>query len=572
MRSLESGRRWRRGRWLLWPLLGVVTFCLPSRAPSGEKGDASLPVVIHYSCKWNNWRRLDEPGGGRIAETGTMRVTVNGKVRRGKKRNLIFDPVDVSATCSYQNTGTDIYDGTKVWTETGGGTVPIRPGKQMGVSMDQGVMMLTVLRGLAGTLAAMQMAGQTPPMDRDAIMRLRNDPTEVYQLLLLVPVRTKVENHKRGTTTASGRAFSLSACQLYQHEDPMRGQRTWTSTCDMASGDRHAITLIDLPAVSAMSPKEGDGMVTEQISWRIGGIDYQVGITAPKLGENFVYSLWESGRCTVEAAAEASPSSYSDQIFPWQIDGIAGSKLTKFRLEDGKKKQEDPLTGPKVRFRFDKLPTDNREFGAKMISCDSASPVTVKIFYGRLFKDHKLNGVPVANWYYYWRQGCVPGLGKFQYIQSATDYGGFTAPDTLEISDMASGVEKAYTLLLRCRQPDGTWKFTGSMAFPTRKGCDLCHATILHELYHKRIYDLYVGKGDPDRDGDELPDWFETLGGRTFELDPDRPDTHGLRLQISSEYATYGDQELLCRIQEFNSSPNVSEDWSWLGKQSDPQQ
>ena len=106
------------------------------------------------------------------------------------------------------------------------------------------------------------------------------------------------------------------------------------------------------------------------------------------------------------------------------------------------------------------------------------------------------------------------------------------------------------------------------LQLPELKGVDLCHASVLHELKHKWVYDTLKGTG-ADRDGDDLPDRWEILTQPIYQFDPLDPDTHFLRFQLAPEYWSYGDEELLCREAELNHAAVHELDWARPGKQSE---
>jgi hypothetical protein len=273
--------------------------------------------------------------------------------------------------------------------------------------------------------------------------------------------------------------------------------------------------------------------------------DYKVKITKPKEDEQFVFSGNEE--LDVWSEAEADPEDRNDSIQPWSIDPIEGSEL---------KTEPDPPVGQTVLFRFSGLPDDNNQFGQKTIKADNARPVTIKAFFS---KRYEKEGKP--NWFRYWKQGAVPDMEDFEYDRTTSSYGYFRRPNTLALGRRASKTCPGITITIK--KPK--LKF---IIIPTLKGVDNCHSTVLHERMHKTIYEKYHLL--PDSDGDGLPDAYEILTYLDYGFDNKNPDTHDMK-RISPSYASYGDQEVLCREAELGHSAKHELDWAFPGKQSDPE-
>lgn len=297
----------------------------------------------------------------------------------------------------------------------------------------------------------------------------------------------------------------------------------------------------------------------------LGG--FKVRLKEPRPDDNFCYGDYEDDNLIIVATAEADPSAHNKRIKPWEIDKIPGSTLEIKVMENGREVDRDPVKGPKVKFRFKGLPADNSAFGKKTIRCEDADPVTVKIFFSKLSHDNP--GKREANWFFYWKQGCVPGLEQFKYRTPADNFGSFTPPNKLQITDKAAMSEGGYSITLFHR-PAGTpvpWK---TITWRSMKGIDLCHAVVLHEICHKSLYERQARNNAPDDDGDGLSNFYELFS--PYKLDMFDPDTHRLRRQIHACYAAYGDQELICRLEEKKYAPNANLDWAMPGKQSNPPQ
>ncbi len=300
------------------------------------------------------------------------------------------------------------------------------------------------------------------------------------------------------------------------------------------------------PAKLGITFPPGGKMPGASFKWnftKAGG--YKVKITKPKEDEQFVFS--DNEEVAVWTKAEADPESRNDSIRPWSIDPIKGSEL---------KIDPDPPVGQIVLFKYSGLPDDSNQFGQKTIRADNARPVTVKVFFPKAYKSR---GKP--NWFRYWKQGAVPDMDPFKYRPNIDSFGYFKPPNTLVLGDRASLKDKGLTITIR--KPK-----LKVIHIPELKGVDLCHAVVLHELMHKSIYDKYHGLEDSDGDG--LPDVYEILSYLDYGFDRTDPDTHDLK-RISSCYASYGDEELLCREAEKGNAAKHELDWAFPGKQSDPE-
>ena len=121
-----------------------------------------------------------------------------------------------------------------------------------------------------------------------------------------------------------------------------------------------------------------------------------------------------------------------------------------------------------------------------------------------------------------------------------------------------------------------------TLLFPRSTGIDTCARTVAHELRHKDIYDRYHAMIEQahsrtpagewsDFDFDGLPDIIEKFWEPELGISWCNPDTHNLKGHFREpDYATYGDQELLCWMAELGVKGNHEQDWAWPGKQSDP--
>ena len=118
--------------------------------------------------------------------------------------------------------------------------------------------------------------------------------------------------------------------------------------------------------------------------------------------------------------------------------------------------------------------------------------------------------------------------------------------------------------------------------FPRSTGIDTCARTVAHELRHKNIHDKFhalieqahstIPAGEwSDFDFDGLPDTIEKLWEPEIGISWYNPDTHNLKGYFRDpDYATYGDQELLCWLAELGVKGIHEQDWARPGKQSEP--
>jgi hypothetical protein len=332
------------------------------------------------------------------------------------------------------------------------------------------------------------------------------------------------------------------------------------------------------------------------IGWQIGESLFKTTLVKPAKDKNYVFGEEETDNCVIKAEAKADPVSFEEQITPWSIATVEGSEREIKKLKGGKEVDEKPVKGPQVLFRFKNLPAKNDSFGKKTITAKDADPVDVKLFFRK--KGHDNPGdTRQVNWYYYWKQGVVPELNRFTYNEGLNLAGQFTEPDTLEMGRYGGDTDGPYDLRLTLRRrtskedvADIGFRHPGTPTFntssnrksarggavtiihiPQTKGIDTCHASVVHELFHKWIYDNWVSNAEPDRDLDGIPDWAEKMYEGSLGLDYENPDTHDMVHQLgSAQYATYGDAELLCRLKELGLHLDGQNDWSSPGKQSDP--
>lgn len=166
----------------------------------------------------------------------------------------------------------------------------------------------------------------------------------------------------------------------------------------------------------------------------------------------------------------------------------------------------------------------------------------------------------VPNWYFYWSDGnVVDRLPQFNFDATDSSYGYYNSiTKELYVGSAAVTTDQTYNVSHK-------WE-TYTASFPGNQGIDLCAMTLVHELKHKSLAETlpnYNKSGQPnalDSDGDGLPDLYET--SLPYHLYITDSDTYNLA-SIDPSYASYGDEEFLCRKAEANP-PTVrhSQDWS----------
>jgi len=158
-------------------------------------------------------------------------------------------------------------------------------------------------------------------------------------------------------------------------------------------------------------------------------------------------------------------------------------------------------------------------------------------------------------WFVFWKDGVVvQGMGSCGYDQTL-DFGAWSSAGGLELGPLAptsnSGPENLVNMVGVPFVMTGTGKHLNCVA-----------ETMVHELYHKYVYETW--NGQPDTDGDELPNAEEPAPHRAyFQIsDPNDHNTFNYALYATSGYA---DQEVRCRIEEIGPNVNATypnKDWS----------
>ncbi len=309
------------------------------------------------------------------------------------------------------------------------------------------------------------------------------------------------------------------------------------------------------------SRPEGKG--TWRISYGVsfGAEHVTVRIVSPGPDSNHVFGSKVPAVLEIKAEAKVDPAKYEKEV-TWEVQDIQGSRKT-----------IKPEKGNKVTITFNKLPEKNDQFGLKKITAKvrgKQDQVTVKVFFAKDGRDNPEGKYP--NWFYYWRQGVVTGLERFQYERGGGSYDPKTGK--LVIGDEAASSLPGGTVPLKneVMKPDGKkCKVQGMIKIVQTEGADSVARVVTHELEHERLFKLTGGKRTGDQDQDGVPDAVE-LGelGSLFCLDPRNDNTHELK---KPKDGASGDDELLAMFAEAKESESKSrvkrdKDWASPGSQS----
>jgi hypothetical protein len=258
----------------------------------------------------------------------------------------------------------------------------------------------------------------------------------------------------------------------------------------------------------------------------------------------------------------------------FEMDGIGSSKMEwDPATPDGKPIVEAGFLQAKLKFTG--LPSKNDDFGKKkvqlLVDGKPTDAASVKVFFPKFAKNHPGGQSGDPNWFYYWKEGDVCGIG-------ANDvFDGSAQPNCLGYS--RPGRDYIVRLCaIAALQNQGPVTYSGAPAWGSAVVCGQgkgikCVAEILqHERHHLALYDAfraqnhwYGNAADPDgdlvsTDGEGITDGIKS--------DPNDPDTFNIKLSIP-DYATYGDDEIRCRKEELKHiiQYHVEKDWADPGCQ-----
>lgn len=192
-----------------------------------------------------------------------------------------------------------------------------------------------------------------------------------------------------------------------------------------------------------------------------------------------------------------------------------------------------------------------------------------------------------ANWWYYWKDGAVvDDMDRVKYLWEPGEFlVGVSSPhkttDFVGVSDHAlDPIEAWWGNIPLIVTNKNNQDIRVEIVAARLGGIYGVAETIAHEFKHVWIYQQwgkrigYTGPGHSDTDG--IPDVVEndrTPGsiGYTYEFSANDPDTFDVHLAFSGwgSYATYGDNEVLARVEGVNNPRNVNpdDDWSEGGAQ-----
>jgi hypothetical protein len=308
----------------------------------------------------------------------------------------------------------------------------------------------------------------------------------------------------------------------------------------------------------------------------------------------FVFDESGRGKFVFEAIAEVTPAKYAGRV-KWELDGVDFAKV-----------RMTPLKGSKVEITVRGLPVQNSDFGEKTLKASipgAHDTAQMRLFFPPAETNHPGEGKgETPNWHYYWRQGAVPHLDRFEYDpklckETKTVYGvADTQTGKLYICEKGADTYVGYRLRLRDKveytdiltgkTPPPVIRCSGKggvheIFFPKgTRGIETAARIVVHELKHLEVFNA-AGRGVNDRDEDLLGASVDENGSLAFEyrkqsgicLSPVSPDTHRLSSQVAvgfdeqQGYFDKGDYELLSILAENDAAHKEALDWSECGKQ-----
>jgi len=337
------------------------------------------------------------------------------------------------------------------------------------------------------------------------------------------------------------------------------------------------------------------GGTNTAISWRLGRAPGKVHITKVEQKEGPRTAdprqvVFSSGTLTVVAEAQVSPPERAREL-KWEAPDIGEvkGKVQSRVVEPGHVRAE---------ITYAKLPAQNASFGSKDVKArlsDQTDQKSFEVFFERDGKDHPAGqgqdaGTP--NWFFYWKQGAVPELDRFEFTEDPVMGGGYSLENKrLCVTQSSPDTFPAQDVNLRTK--DGAHSY--HLVREKVKGIQAVAAVVRHELKHKELFDQvqWPGGKDPywkrdgtvdpdihpgnDYDEDSVPDGVETGSGSPW-LDPfqactyanftiglffpdpkDAPDTQAKQVELK------GDNELLAIVAERKRVCREDQDWAFPG-------
>lgn len=291
-------------------------------------------------------------------------------------------------------------------------------------------------------------------------------------------------------------------------------------------------------------------------------------IQLPSPGDQFFFNSRDPGTLEIDAVAVVTPSEYEGEV-EWEMNDIGSSTKT-----------FEPSRGASVTIKFEGLPEDNNDFGAKTITArvkGKSDSIDIEVFFWPEAKNHVGKGQgETPNWFYYWMQtqAAQAPKNKVRYISRIpagnrpgdSPIGRYErGSDVILISDLA------YSSSACTRRKEAGHGKENATEID-------CFAEVLkHEARHRheefnwwrngsnvfvRFMDAFVN----DADLDTVPAWLE-------KVEPGCVDTHMYsctdRPTFTTEPKTVPDTELYAYYEGWKwiLETAKSEDWSFGGQQ-----
>lgn len=288
-------------------------------------------------------------------------------------------------------------------------------------------------------------------------------------------------------------------------------------------------------------------------------------------GQNeFTFSTNSSGVLEMNLKARVSPSGMASQIVSrchFTIDTIGTSSMA----WDSSNPNGVPIVSNDffvAKVTFTGLPTSNSAFGLKKVAVyyygQKKDEKSLEVFFSKWAANHPGGQPGNPNWFYYWKDGGVCGIGANCVFTNLSNTWGYTMPSVdsiIRLCDLAPEANSGPETYASSRAnegygspPDGTIIVTGQ-----GKGIKGVAETIQHESEHIYIYNTYGSQAD--NDGDGIPNTSETTNTSTsyggVASDFNTSDTYHMA------YGTYSDQELRCRKKELTLTINIYTNLDW---------
>jgi hypothetical protein len=301
--------------------------------------------------------------------------------------------------------------------------------------------------------------------------------------------------------------------------------------------------------------------------------------------------VFVDGKLELEAEARVAPKGDAGDL-AWDAPDMGNIKPVVTKKNDG--------TGTvTVSIVYAGLPERNDGFGKKKLAArlnERSSEKPFEVFFKLYGTDNPHNtgnaNPKWPNWYFYWKQGAVPGLEEFIYTDDPEMGGGYNRDD-----------KKLYVALT---SPDIIYGFTATfesyavapnkphifvLERLTVKGIDALAAIVKHEKRHQELFTL-CDNGAVDYDNDGVPDkveaakpaggvpglWLDREQARTYytfnyEFFFGEQEKNGAsqddeqKKSLTHQLDFFADNEFLAIIAEKNKESDKSRDWAFPGSQ-----